>query len=134
MLDQALEKISTNKPMVLECLFSVLQEITEGASDAEITGLLLGTRDETGVRVLAYRRLVPKRTLGRSGALSDSDRDAIARLIAGPPSEGELYGLEPLGWFRAQPRRDLTLSEWELDLFNEFFKEPRQLGMVLRPA
>jgi len=134
MVDQALEKSIPNKPTVLECLFSVLQEITGAATDAEATGLLLGTRDENGVRVLAFRRLVPKRPLGRSGGLSDSDRDAVARLIAGPPAEGELYGLEPLGWFRAQPRRDLTLADWELDLLNEFFKEPRQLGMVLRPA
>lgn len=134
MVDQALEKSNPNKPTVLECLFSVLQEITHAATDAEATGLLLGTRDERGVRVLAFRRLVPKRSLGRSGGFSDSDREAVARLIAGPPAEGELYGLEPLGWFRAQPRRDLTLSEWELDLLNEFFKEPRQVGMVLRPA
>lgn len=134
MVDQALEKSNPNKPTVLECLFSVLQEITHAATETEATGLLLGTRDEHGVRVLAFRRLVPKRSLGRSGGFSDNDREAIARLIAGPPAEGELYGLEPLGWFRAQPRRDLTLSEWELDLLNEFFKEPRQVGMVLRPA
>jgi hypothetical protein len=134
MVDQALEKSSANKPIVLKCLSSVLQEITHAATDAEATGLLLGTRDETGVRVLAFRRFVPKRSLGRFGELSDSDRDAVARLIAGPPAEGELYGLEALGWFRAQPRRDLTLAEWELDLLNEFFKQPRQLGMVLRPA
>lgn len=134
MVDQALEKSNPNKPTVLECLFSVLHEITQAATETEATGLLLGTRDETGVRVLAFRRLVPKRSLGRSGGLSESDREAVARLIAGPPAEGELYGLEPLGWFRAQPRRDLTLAEWELDLLNDFFKEPRQLGMVLRPA
>ena len=134
MVDQALEKSNPNKPTVLECLFSVLQEITHAATETEATGLLLGTRDETGVRVLAFRRLVPKRSLGRSGEFSDSDREAVARLIAGPPADGELYGLEPLGWFRAQPRRDLTLAEWELDLLNEFFKEARQIGMVLRPA
>src|SRR5690349_17145772 len=116
---------------VVDCLHSVLQAISNLAVEHEVSGILLGTRDETHVRILAFRRLVPKRALGRSDTLSDADRDAVARLIAGPPAEGELYGLEPVGWFRAQARRELELSPWELDLLSIFFNEGRQVGMAL---
>ncbi|HLK49411.1 MAG TPA: hypothetical protein VKT49_14820 [Bryobacteraceae bacterium] len=120
--------------VMVECLHSVLQEIGTAAQEHDVTGILLGTKDELRVRILAFRRLVPRRIFGRSATLSDGDRDAVARLIARPPAEGELYGLEPVGWFRAEPRRSLVLSDLELELLNTFFTEPGQVGMVLRAA
>ncbi len=126
--------IPRENQVVLECLHSVLQEIGAAAAEHDVTGILLGTRDDHRVRILASRRLVPKRFFGRSGVLSDADREAFARLIAGPPADGELYGLEPVGWFRAQPKRSLVLSDLELELLNSFFTAPAQIGVIIRPA
>lgn len=125
---------STEGGVVLDCLCSVVQEIRDLALQGEISGILLGTKDDTGVRILAFRRMVPKRTLGHNEMLSEADREALARLIWAPPADNELYGLEPVGWFRAQPRRDLELSGWELELLNRFFTGGRQVGMILRSA
>jgi hypothetical protein len=62
------------------------------------------------------------------------DRESLAHLIAAPPAENELYGLELVGWFRAQPRYELELSSRELDLLNTFFTEGPQVGMIMRSA
>ena len=135
MTDQGLAYTSrAENGVIVDCLHSVLRQIGELASENEISGILLGTREEGSVRILAFRRLVPKRSFTRAATLSDTEREAVARLIAGPPAEGELYGLEPVGWFRAQPRRELDLSPWELQLLNEFFTDSPQVGMALRPA
>src|SRR5579883_784291 len=135
MTDEALADHSSDQESVaVECLHSVLCDLAAAAADSEVTGILLGTKDDVSVRILAYRRLVPKRALGRSGSLSEADVEAVARLMGGPPLEGELYGLEPVGWFRAQPRRQLVAAGWELDLLNTLFTEERQVGMLLLPG
>lgn len=118
----------------LECLYSVLQQIGNVVTDRadDVRGILLGTKDERRVRILAFRPIVSKRGSGRPGPLSAADREEILRSIASPPAPGELYGLEPVGWFWAQASRDS--SPGELELLSSFFTEPRHVGMVLGPA
>jgi hypothetical protein len=135
MPDQALANTrEIQRGIVIDCLHSVLREIRGISVESDVSGILLGTKDDKRVRILAFRRMVPKRALGRAGALSEADRESIARLLWAPPADNELYGLEPVGWFRAQPRRDLDLSEWELELLNTFFTDGRQVGMIVRSA
>lgn len=135
MADQALANTQeTQRGVVVDCLHSVLREIRDMSLEGDASGILLGTKDDTRVRILAFRRMVPKRVLGRSGTLSETDRESLMRLLWGPPADNELYGLEPVGWFHAQPRRELDLSQWELELLNSFFTEGRQLGMIFRSA
>ena len=71
---------------------------------------------------------------GASGLLAEIDRESLARLIVAPPAQNELYGLELVGWFRAQPRYELELSSLELELLNTFFTEGPQVGMIIRSA
>lgn len=135
MADQALANTQGTRPGVtVDCLYSVLREIRDMSLEGDASGILLGTKDDSRVRILAFRRMVPKRVLGRSGTLSETDRESLMRLLWGPPADNELYGLEPVGWFHAQPHRDLELSPWELELLNTFFTEGRQVGMVVRSA
>jgi hypothetical protein len=132
MTNQALAKTpETGSTVGVSCLYSVVREIADIARAGDVSGILLGTKDECRVRILAFRRMVSK---SASGLLAEIDRESLARLIVAPPAENELYGLEPVGWFRAQPRYELELSSWELDLLNAFFTEGPQVGMIMRSA
>src|SRR5579872_3165396 len=103
MTDQAIANTQdTQHGVVIDCLHSVLREIRDISIEGDASGILLGTKDDSRVRILAFRRMVPKRVLGRAGTLSETDRESVARLLWGPPADNELYGLEPVGWFRAQ--------------------------------
>lgn len=130
MTNQALAKTpETGSTVGVSCLYSVVREIADIAREGDVSGILLGTKDECCVRILAFRRMVSK---GASGLLAE--RESLARLIVAPPAENELYGLEPVGWFRAQARYELELSSGELDLLSTFFTEGPQVGMILRAA
>ena len=132
MSNQALAKMpETGSTVDVSCLYSVVREIAGIGREGEVCGILLGTKDECRVRILAFRRMVSK---GASGLHAGMDRESLAHLIAAPPAENELYGLELVGWFRAQPRYELELSSRELDLLNTFFTEGPQAGMILRSA
>src|SRR6516162_3420197 len=130
MTNQALAKTpETGSTVGVSCLDSVVREIAGIAREGDVSGILLGTKDECRVQILAFRRMVSK---GASALLAEIDRESLARLIGAPPAENELYGLEPVGWFRAQPKCELELSSSELDLLNTFFTEGPQVGMIIR--
>src|SRR5215469_14740389 len=132
MTNQTLAKTpETGSTVGVSCLYSVVREIADIAREGDVSGILLGTKDESRVRVLAFRRMASK---GASGLLAEDDRESLSRLIGAPLAQSELYGLEPVGWFRAQPRYELELSSWELDLLNTFFTEGPQVGMIIRSA
>ncbi len=130
MTNQTLAKVpETGSTVGVSCLYSVVREIADIAREGDVSGILLGTKDECHVRILAFRRMAAK---GASGLLAEIDQESLARLIVAPPAENELYGLELVGWFRAQPRYELELSSWELDVLNTFFTEGPQVGMIIR--
>jgi hypothetical protein len=132
MTNQALAKTPKIGTTVgVSCLYSVLREIADSAREGAVSGILLGTKDEFHVRILAFRLMVSKNA---SGLLAEIDRESLTRLIVAPPAENELYGLELVGWFRAQPRYELELSSRELDLLNTFFTEGPQVGMIICSA
>ena len=130
MTNQALAKVpETGSTVGVSCLYSVVREIADIARVGDVSGILLGTKDECHVRILAFRSMASK---GACGLLAEIDRESLAHLIVAPPAENELYGLELVGWFRAQPRYELELSSRELDVLNTFFTEGPQVGMIIR--
>jgi|SRR5579863_3253641 len=100
----------------------------------ELGGLLFGKKGATRVRIITFRPLMSEHAFGSDAALSEHDRKAVAELIVRMRVDGDLCELQPLGWFRAHPISDLRLSKWDTELFNYFFNEPWQIGLVVRPA
>ena len=100
----------------------------------EFGGVLFGKKGATRVRIIAFRPLISEHAFGGGATLSEHDRQAVAELIVRMRADGDLCELEPLGWFRAHPMSDLRLSKWDTELFNYFFNEPWQIGLVVRPA
>ena len=97
-------------------------------------GILFGKKGATRVRIIAFRPLISEHAFTGHAMLSEHDRQAIADLIVRARADGDLCELEPLGWFRAQPTSDLRLSKWDTELFNYFFNEPWQIGLVVQAA
>jgi hypothetical protein len=125
--------IANNKALVVEFLSTVLDDIRRSALDADVTGILLGTREDGAIRIVAFRRIPPGTAFGLTGTLSPDDQQVLGALMTGPRAYGALYGIAPVGWFRAKPGRDPDLSQWEQAVLNCFFPEPGPVGMVLQP-
>ena len=105
-----------------------------GPRKAEVRGVLFGKRKEAQVRILAFRPLVLNQAVGSTHKLLDEDREALVALIATAQTNHELHGLEPVGWVRAHPTSDFNLSKRDLEVFDYFFNEPWQIGLMLRPT
>src|SRR5216684_4358047 len=87
---------------------AVIHEVAIAATDGfnrmahggvEIGGVLFGLRDSGAVKILAHRPLACEYALGPSFTLSDNDRRALEDLLALPQTEGELSGMQPVGWY-----------------------------------
>lgn len=100
--------------------------------DHEIYGVLLGRRDSPSLRIMAFRWLDPASTQIGPDALPDEQQQAFAGLMAKLRWDPKLSGLQPVGWFRARSRADLSLSLQDIDIFDGFFKESWQIGLVVQ--
>lgn len=139
--ETALEESNRHRPVRLEVTgeffgknLDINYRLPFRRRDVEVSGVLLGKREEARVRILAFRPLVSDQADGPINTLSEESRQALVALIAASQADHELHGLEPVGWFRAHPKSNLSLSKRDLAVFDYFFNEPWQIGLVLRPA
>lgn len=98
---------------------------------AEIGGLLLGEFGGSVVRINGYAAIDCEHATGPSFTLSDKDRARFAEQVAGawanPPDQ------QPVGWYHSHTRSEIFLSEADQAVHREFFPEPWQTALVLRP-
>jgi hypothetical protein len=72
--------------------------------------------------------------LGPTFLLSEQDRVTFAEVLRAHETEPDLKGMVPVGWFVSHPRSDsANLTENDVVVFDEYFKEPWQITLVLRP-
>ena len=102
--------------------------------EVEVCGVLFGEREKARVRILAFRPLVSDQAVGRAHTLSERDRQALVALIAAAQANPDLHRLQPVGWFRAHSKGNSRLSKRDLEVFEYFFNEPWQIGLILGPA
>src|SRR5581483_6772178 len=100
--------------------------------DHQIYGVLLGRRDSPSLRIMAFRWLDPAFTQIGPDAAPDEQRQAFAGLMAKVRWDPKLSGLQPVGWFRARSKADLSLSLQDTDIFDRFFKQSWQIGLVVQ--
>jgi hypothetical protein len=99
----------------------------------EIGGVLFGISEPDGVKVLALRELACEHALGPCFTLSDNDRILLQDLLHASQSDTELAGLQPVGWYVSHTRSELLLNDRDLQLFEQYFSQPWQIALVLRP-
>ena len=87
-------------------------------------GVLFGTRQETGIKIVSWRPF----------DFSAADRRELPRLFLAARSDGELSDLQPLGWFVSRPEGDLALHDADVGLSDDFFSEPWQVTLVFAPS
>ncbi len=124
-------------PFVIEYAPDALEGIRLAVSDAffslprggvEIGGVLLGKWSEGRLTISEYAPLDCEHAFGPSFTLSLNDRSKLADLIAMPRGDNR-----PVGWYHSHTRSAIFLSAADLDLHAEFFKEPWQVALVLKP-
>jgi proteasome lid subunit RPN8/RPN11 len=100
----------------------------------EVGGLLFGTRDRSGVSIVAARSIPCEYTFGPSFSLSGEEHDALSEVLRNYRSDPALKELVPVGWYHSHTRSELALSDADLHLHNRHFSEPWQIALLLKPA
>ena len=100
----------------------------------ETGGILFGTHQENTVRIQAWRAIDCQYSKGPSFVLSENEEAALAETLESWRGEAALDGLEPVGWYRAHTRSEVSLADADLAFFNRFFPQPWQTGLIVRPS
>ncbi|MDX1982094.1 MAG: hypothetical protein SFV51_17610 [Bryobacteraceae bacterium] len=125
--------IEYSRPVLNSILLHVLDSYeTFLAGGYEVGGVLYGEHTAGRVRILAFRTLEinPPRP---SFVLSAKDEKNLGLLLKAPGDDGELEGMEPVGWYHSHTRSEVFLSESDLEIYDTFFPEPWQVAIVFRP-
>jgi proteasome lid subunit RPN8/RPN11 len=93
---------------------------------AEVGGILLGTLQGDTVQIVDTRPLPIEYAGGASFVLSESDAEALRRLI-------RTSAAEVVGWYVSHTRRDLTPNESDVAIYDGFFSKPGQVYMIIKP-
>ena len=128
-------------PFPVECSPAVLEQIRQEAgtssnaprAEREIGGVLFGTADPEGVRILASKPLACEHAMGPGFVLSQKDEKRLAQLISAPSMDPYLNGLQAVGWYHSHIRSRIFLSERDLQIHSRHFPDPYQIALVVRP-
>jgi proteasome lid subunit RPN8/RPN11 len=93
----------------------------------EIGGVFLGVRDEDSLHIQKCCPVNCQYLTGPSFKLSAEDKKGLSGVL----ESGELSAL---GWYHSHNRSEIFLSPEDLQLHQEFFPEPWQIALVLRPG
>jgi hypothetical protein len=99
----------------------------------ETGGVLFGSLGGGRVLLRAFRELECEHAAGPSFILSGADRARLSGLLASAENDPELAGLAAVGWFRSRTRSGISMSQADIELFDTYFPDPRQVFLVLRP-
>lgn len=95
-------------------------------------GVLLGRREPSRLLIVSYRPMSCWPPGDENRSLSEQWDRSFGGLVARIRWDPKLSGLQPVGWYRAEPDASLSLSRRDLDLFNRFFPEQWQIGLILK--
>jgi hypothetical protein len=109
-----------------------LQKFSRGGVD--VGGVLYGSRDGRKIRVSAVRMIPCSHLHGPSFILSEEDQAGLTRQLSEDASDPHLQGLICLGWFLSHNRGEMALTEADVQLYSQFFHDPWQVTLVIRPG
>lgn len=100
----------------------------------EIGGVFFGRCAGDSLQIQSYRPIKCQYLTGPSFKLSIDDQAELSTLLKLPASDPELAGLVAIGWYHSHNRSAIFLSPDDMQVYHEFFPEPWQIALVLRPA
>ncbi len=98
---------------------------------AEVGGVLFGRHEPERVIIYEQALLECEHLTGPSFTLSAKDLAGLRAMLAA--AQRNPRGLVPVGWWHSHTRTDIFLSDADLAVYNQFFPEPRQIALVLKP-
>jgi proteasome lid subunit RPN8/RPN11 len=144
MSDAAFETWGVEQSAVtIEYSLVVLEEIRHQVSQGllkfsrggiEVGGILYGSRDGRKVRVESIRAIECDHARGPTFTLSPEDRTKLEAQLAGDAQDAQLQGLIRVGWFVSHTRGELAMTETDLEIFSNYFRDPWQVTLVIRPG
>jgi proteasome lid subunit RPN8/RPN11 len=129
--------------VVIEYSLVVLEEIRQQVSQGllrfsrggiEVGGVLYGTREGRKIRIQAIRAIPCDHASGPSFALSAEDRSKFDTQLAEDAEDPSLRSLLRVGWFVSHTRGELTMTSSDLEFFSNYFRNPWQVTLVIRPG
>jgi hypothetical protein len=108
------------------------QKLSRGG--IEVGGLLYGVREAQTVRIMAIRPSVCEHSNGPAFRFSERDRSALREQIRQDQEDPRLEGLVCVGWYVSHTRTEITLTEFDQEIFSAFFAQPWQVTLVVRPS
>jgi hypothetical protein len=130
-------------PFSFECARSVLDQINAEVADAfysvpmggaEVGGVLYGLKEGLRVRILMARPLECEHAFGPCFRLSPNDFARLSARVRQPQIDPLLAGMTVVGWYHSHTRSDIGLTDADRAIHREFFNQPWQLALVLRPT
>jgi proteasome lid subunit RPN8/RPN11 len=94
----------------------------------EVGGILLGERHGWIIRVTDALPVSIEYANGARFVLSQADGAALQRLV------DRTGASNVTGWYSSHTRRDVTLSETDLDMYDRHFADPGSICLVVKPA
>jgi proteasome lid subunit RPN8/RPN11 len=124
-IDFVPDKLDEIRVAVVDGLYAVPR------GGVEIGGVLFGTREDGRLLIRDFRKIETEYLTGPSFELSREDLAGLRKILEGTKFTDATVG--PVGWFHSHTRSGIQLSEKDLEFHREFFPEPWQVALVLKP-
>ncbi|MEP6963298.1 MAG: hypothetical protein ABI995_14550, partial [Acidobacteriota bacterium] len=144
MADVAFETWGVDEsPITIEYSMVVIEEVRHEVSQGmlkfsrggiEVGGVLYGTRDGRKVRIEAIRPIHCDHSRGPSFQLSDADRARLETQLKEDAAEPRLEGLICVGWYVSHTRGEISMTDTDLEVFANYFRDPWEVTLVVRPG
>src|SRR6185295_18454973 len=123
----------------LVVLEEIRHEVTQGLQlstrgGVDVGGILYGSREGRRIRVSAIRMIPCGHLHGPAFILSEEDQAGLTRQLSEDASDPHLRELICLGWFVCHNRGEIALTEANVSTFSQFFHDPWQVTLVIRPG
>ena len=127
--------ITCPRSVLLALRAVVLESFTSGPhGGAEMYGILFGTQGDNEVQIAEFQAIDFQSAMAGATPLSMGERQAFAAALWSTARSDDPKRLEPVGWFRAHPHSELSLTARDLEIGAAFFPAPYQVVMILRPS
>jgi proteasome lid subunit RPN8/RPN11 len=121
--------------VILALRAAVLTSFSSGPhGGAEVYGILFGTHQGDEIRIAEFQVIAFQSAMASATPLSEEERKAFAVALETAARQSNPARLEPVGWFRAHPHSELSLTERDLEIVSTFFPHPHQVVMIVRPS
>jgi proteasome lid subunit RPN8/RPN11 len=127
-------------PFTIESSARVLDDIRLAVMDAffslprggaEIGGILIGKFDQSRLVITDYAALDCEHAYGPSFNLSPPDEGRLRALLAAHANDPG--NVRPVGWYHSHTRSEIFLSDADLKIHQDFFPQPWQVALVMKP-